>query len=60
MRREADAEQALDVWLELFGDRFYIELQRLGRPDEEAYIAGAVTLAAGAACRSSQPTTCAF
>ena len=44
--RERDAERALDVWLALFPDRFYLELQRLGRPVEEAYIAGAVALAA--------------
>ena len=43
--RERDAEKALDQWLELFGNRFYIELQRLGRPDEESYIAAAVVLA---------------
>jgi DNA polymerase-3 subunit alpha len=44
--RESEAERALDYWLELLGDRFYIELQRIGRPDEERYIAGAVGLAA--------------
>ncbi len=43
--READAERALHQWQLLFGDRYYIELQRLGRPDEEAYIASAVALA---------------
>jgi len=43
--KERDAEKALDQWLELFGNRFYIELQRLGRPGEESYIAAAVTLA---------------
>jgi len=43
--REREAEKALDQWLELFGDRFYIELQRLGRPDEELYVAPAVSLA---------------
>ena len=43
--RERDAEKALDQWLELFENRFYIELQRLGRPDEEGYIAAAVSLA---------------
>src|SRR5438552_13674078 len=43
--KERDAEKALDQWLELFGNGFYIELQRLGRPDEESYIAAAVTLA---------------
>ena len=44
--RERDAERALGDWLALFADRFYIELQRLGRPEEEAYIAAAVALAA--------------
>jgi DNA polymerase-3 subunit alpha len=44
--REREAEQALDGWLALFGDRYYLELQRIGRPDEEAYIAAAVALAA--------------
>ncbi|MGC8522274.1 MAG: DNA polymerase III subunit alpha, partial [Steroidobacteraceae bacterium] len=44
--READAEAALERWLELLPDRYYIELQRLGRPGEEAYIAAAVGLAA--------------
>src|ERR1700733_8999631 len=43
--RERDAEKALDQWLDLFDNRFYIELQRLGRPDEEGYIGAAVTLA---------------
>jgi DNA polymerase-3 subunit alpha len=44
--REHDAERALDVWLSLFPGRFYLELQRLGKPFEEVYIAGAVALAA--------------
>ena len=44
-QRERDAERALDGWLALFGDRYYIELQRLGRPDEESYIAASVALA---------------
>src|SRR5262245_53718558 len=36
--READADQALDRWLELFGaERFYLEIQRIGRPGEEPY-----------------------
>ena len=43
---EQEAERALDAWLSLFPGRFYLELQRLGRPFEEAYIAGAVALAA--------------
>src|SRR5262249_36903369 len=44
--RERDAERLLTAWLALFPGRFYLELQRLGRPSEEAYIAGAVALAA--------------
>ncbi|HNS28713.1 MAG TPA: DNA polymerase III subunit alpha, partial [Steroidobacteraceae bacterium] len=44
--REAEAALCLDQWLALFGDRFYIELQRVGRTDEEAYIAAAAALAA--------------
>src|SRR3569832_1009659 len=43
--KEREAEKALDQWLELFGNRFYMELQRLGRPGEESYIAAAVSLA---------------
>jgi DNA polymerase-3 subunit alpha len=43
--REKDAERALDFWTALFPGRFYIELQRLGRPGEENYIAAAVPLA---------------
>jgi DNA polymerase-3 subunit alpha len=43
--REQDAERALDFWTELFPGRYYIELQRIGRPNEENYIAPAVALA---------------
>ncbi|HEY6451231.1 MAG TPA: DNA polymerase III subunit alpha, partial [Steroidobacteraceae bacterium] len=45
-RRELPAELLLDFWLELFEDRFYIELQRLGRPEEHQYVAAATRLAA--------------
>ncbi len=44
--REHEAERALDFWLDVFGDRFYLELQRIGRAEEEAYIASAVMLGA--------------
>src|SRR6266436_7043767 len=44
--RERDAERLLAAWLALFPGRFYLELQRLGKPFEETYIAGAVALAA--------------
>ncbi|HJS88393.1 MAG TPA: DNA polymerase III subunit alpha [Steroidobacteraceae bacterium] len=43
--REQEAARALDEWLALLPDRFYIELQRLGRAGEESYIAAAVSLA---------------
>ncbi|MGH8268967.1 MAG: DNA polymerase III subunit alpha, partial [Steroidobacteraceae bacterium] len=43
--RGEDAARALDFWLALLPDRYYIELQRLGRADEESYIAAAVNLA---------------
>ncbi len=40
------ARVLLDEYLELFGNRFYLELQRVGRAYEEEYIAGALELAA--------------
>jgi DNA polymerase-3 subunit alpha len=43
--REEDATRALDDWLALLPDRYYIELQRLGRANDESYIAAAVNLA---------------
>ena len=39
--READARTALEYWLALFGDRYYLELQRTGREGEERYICAA-------------------
>ena len=39
------AKQRLAHWSACFRDRFYIELQRTGRENEEAYIADAVDLA---------------
>jgi DNA polymerase-3 subunit alpha len=36
------AEDCLQQWLQLFGNRFFLELQRTGRAREEAYIAQAV------------------
>ena len=44
--RPAQAEAALAQWLALFEDRYYIELQRLGRPEERAYLPAALELAA--------------
>jgi DNA polymerase-3 subunit alpha len=39
------ASALLEQWLELFGDRFYLELQRTGREGEEKYLHGAIELA---------------
>jgi DNA polymerase-3 subunit alpha len=44
--REQAAHGALDAWLDLFGDRYYLELQRLGRAGEEEYLSACVGLAA--------------
>ena len=44
--RSADAEAALERWCALLPERYYLEVQRLGRPGEEAYIGAAVALAA--------------
>jgi DNA polymerase-3 subunit alpha len=41
---EAAKRQAV-FWAELFPERFYLELQRVGKPDEERYIAAALDLA---------------
>ncbi len=46
---QGDAERARDAALQLaavFRHRFYIELQRAGRPDDERHVAAAVQLAA--------------
>lgn len=43
--RRRDAERRLKRWLALFPDRYYLELQRVGRDDEELYIQSAVDLA---------------
>ena len=44
--REVEAEHALERWRALLPGRYYLELQRLGRQFEEAYIGSAVALAA--------------
>jgi DNA polymerase-3 subunit alpha len=45
-RRRDDARRLLEQWLGLFGDRFYVELQRIGRPGEEDYIDAVLDLIA--------------
>jgi DNA polymerase-3 subunit alpha len=44
--RLAEAERALEYWRALFGDRYYLELQRLGRAGDAEYVAAAVEIAA--------------
>ncbi|MGH8253844.1 MAG: PHP domain-containing protein, partial [Steroidobacteraceae bacterium] len=44
--RVAQAGAALDAWRLLFGDRYYIEVQRIGAAGEEAYVGAALALAA--------------
>ena len=41
-----ESRRALEHWLRLFPDRFYLDLQRTGRVHEDLYIEGAVELAA--------------
>ena len=43
---EDEALTALDHWRSVFGDRYYLELHRTGRPDEEDYLHQSVELAA--------------
>jgi len=51
------ARTLLDAWLTLFGDRYYLELQRTGRPGEEDCIAGSLQLAVA---RGVRPRTAAL
>jgi DNA polymerase-3 subunit alpha len=48
--RVEDAATALEEFIALFGDRFYLELQRTGRPEEEDYLHAAVALASQYNC----------
>ena len=43
--RVVEAEASCRQWMALFPDRFYLELQRTGRTDEEDYLHAAVGLA---------------
>ena len=43
--RDADTDALLQHWLELFGDRYYLEISRIGRDQEERRIAATVQLA---------------
>jgi DNA polymerase-3 subunit alpha len=43
--RPEEADRRLEAWLGFFGERFYLELTRSGRENEEAYMAAALALA---------------
>jgi len=43
--RTDEAARRLEAWRGLFGDRFYLELQRTGRPGDEAHVHACVRLA---------------
>ncbi|HEY5807946.1 MAG TPA: DNA polymerase III subunit alpha, partial [Povalibacter sp.] len=43
--RDADARELLQHWLGIFGNRYYLELQRIGREGEANYIRSALQLA---------------
>ncbi len=47
--RFAEADAVLARWQAQFGDRFYLEIQRTGRPGEEEHIAGVLALVAARA-----------
>ncbi len=42
--RIEEARARLDGWLALFGDRYYLEVQRTGRPGDEEHVAGVLAL----------------
>jgi len=48
--RTLDAESTLRQLMHIFPERFYLELQRTGRPDEEDYLHAAVSLASRCQC----------
>ena len=48
--RTQDAKTALQWWMSLFPDRYYLELQRTGRENEEDYLHSAVELASAENC----------
>ena len=48
--RTADAQALLDDYMAIFPNRFYLELQRTGRADEEDYLHAAVALAETCHC----------
>ncbi|MBK8132571.1 MAG: DNA polymerase III subunit alpha [Gammaproteobacteria bacterium] len=50
LSRREDAATLLQGWLKAFPERYYLELHRTGRPDEDEYLHRAVALAAAHDC----------
>lgn len=48
--RVDEAQQRLQFWMQLYPQRFYLELQRTGRQAEDSYLQSAVALAASNGC----------
>ena len=48
--RQEEAESRLEHWMQLYENRFYIELQRTGRQGEDQYVQAAVALASKSGC----------
>ncbi|UWN48307.1 DNA polymerase III subunit alpha [Alcanivorax sp. ALC70] len=53
------ARQRAREYQDVFGDRFYLEVQRTERPGDEDCLHASVALAADLGCRWWPPTTCA-
>jgi DNA polymerase III subunit alpha len=48
--KEEQASSCLESWMQLYPGRFYLELQRTGRPDENEYIEAVVEMASEKDC----------
>ena len=48
--RKAQAQEALAEWMQIFPERFYLELTRTGRDNEENYLHAAIELATEVNC----------
>jgi DNA polymerase-3 subunit alpha len=54
------ARRHLDSWTAVFGDRFYLDIQRLNRPDDETHLHAAVKLAEQAGVPVVATNSCCF
>ncbi|MBU3069564.1 DNA polymerase III subunit alpha [Aestuariicella sp. G3-2] len=58
--KQALAGELLQSWMQDFPDRFYLELQRTGRPQDEEYLHAAVALADQFECPVVATNDCRF